>query len=97
ALADQVVEAELVGQEELGVGHGPLDAGALEDGGQDDPPAVALHVENRVADRHRDLVAQLRRALRVAVDQDVGHGRARSPPGTVPTAATTSAGSEIPA
>ena len=41
----------------------------------DVPAAVLLRVEERVAERERHLVPELGMANRVAVDEDVGHGR----------------------
>jgi hypothetical protein len=73
-LRDQIVVAELL------VRVGLRSAGDLPhavdlEGGEDDVPlAFALHVEERVGDRERQLVPELRRANRVRVDEDVRHG-----------------------
>jgi hypothetical protein len=40
-----------------------------------DPASAGLDVEEGIRDRDRYLVPKLRHADRVAVDEDVGHGR----------------------
>ena len=50
----------------------------LERADVDVPFAAALGIEKRVGNGERNLVTKLRRANRVAVDEDVGHGRSRS-------------------
>src|SRR5207302_8127107 len=48
----------------------------LERADRDDAPSVRLGIEERVGNRDRHFVPELRRADRVAEDQDVGHGEA---------------------
>src|SRR3954467_1674683 len=72
---DELVEPELLAQHQLDIRHGAREPGALEAVRQPDAPAAGLGVEERVADRERDLVAHRGRALGVAVEEDVvGHG-----------------------
>ena len=73
ALGDELPAAELLAEDPLDVGSGGRQAVGLQHVGEHDPAAVVLGVEERVSDGDRQLVAQLGRAQRVAVDQDVGH------------------------
>ena len=75
AVADEVVERERLDRDDLdpGVDRGdPVAFDAPDDG---DPTAAELGVTERVADADRHRMPELRRAQRVAHDQDVGHGR----------------------
>jgi hypothetical protein len=75
---DEVVEAELVPEHELDVGRDAGDPVALEQVRQHHPAVAALGVQERVADRERDLVAEGGRALGVAVDENGGARGARA-------------------
>ncbi len=70
--ADQLVAAELLERVDLHAAE-LLEARDLERADHDVAVAVALDVEERVADPDRQLVAQLRRALRRVPDEDVRH------------------------
>ena len=75
ALREELVRTEVLERDDLQVRRVLPNARDLE-GVEDRDPAIALlGVQEGIRDRHRDLVAQLGRANRVAVDQDVGHGR----------------------
>ena len=74
AALEQLVEADVGVVEQLGVGPDGGDARALQGADQHLGLAVDFAVEERVADRDGDLVTQRRGALRVAVEQEVGHG-----------------------
>ena len=73
AALEQLVEAELGDVVEDRRGRGRGDAVALEGVAHHVHPAVDDRDQERVADRHRQLVAHRRRPLGVAVEEDVGH------------------------
>jgi hypothetical protein len=56
-----------------------LDQGDLERADDDVPRAVPLHVQERIGDAERNLVAELGRAHGVGVDEDVGHAGTLTP------------------
>ena len=65
----------MLGRDDLQLGCVLTNAGDLQRVQDDDPAIALLRVEERVRDRDVHLVSQLRRTDRVAVDQDVRHGR----------------------
>ena len=73
SLGEQLVAPELLQRHDLQAGRVLAHARNLERVEDDDAAPVLLGVQERVRDQHRHLVAQLWRAHRVAVDQDVGH------------------------
>ena len=70
---EQLVEAEAERRDQLGVDTCFLQARPFEIRDDDVAASVLLHVEERIAERQRHLVAQLGMADRVAVDEHVGH------------------------
>ena len=73
AVGDQLVAAEVFVQQALEVGGVAGDSPVLERVGDHHAPAVGFEVQERIADRDRHLVTELRPAVRVAPDQQV-HG-----------------------
>ena len=73
AVGEHLVEAELVEQDELGVGHRLGDAGGLERAGEDRGAAVLDRDQQRVDDLQRDLVPDGGVANGVAVEKDRRH------------------------
>src|SRR5439155_11185084 len=71
AAAPQLVRTELLVRVELEAE--PVEAGGLERAHDDVSDTVMLRVQEGVADRDRHLVAKLRGAQGVGVDQDVRH------------------------
>jgi hypothetical protein len=70
---EQFVQPEPERRDQLGVDACLLEPRPFEVGDDDVLPPVDLRVQERVAERERHLVPELRMANRVAVDQDVGH------------------------
>src|SRR6185436_8608277 len=70
---EQIVESEREGRDELRLDACLGDAWPLEVGDHDVLATVLLAVEERIAERQRQLVAQLRVTDRVAVDENVAH------------------------
>ena len=79
ATSEELVRTELLERHDLQRRRVLADTRNLQ-GVEDRDAAVALlRVEEGIRNRHRYLVAQLRGADRVAVDQDVGHDRILTP------------------
>ena len=71
AALDELVRADILEREHLQVGAEVAHATRLERADHDGAPPADLGVEERVGDRQRHLVPELRRAHRVADDQHV--------------------------
>src|SRR5205085_171592 len=71
---EQLVEPELEQRDQLRLHAGLLNPRPLEVGDRDVAASIVLGVEEWIAERERHLVAKLRMANRVAVDEDIRHG-----------------------
>src|SRR3954447_19611971 len=79
ALLVELVEAELLRRQQIELRSDGLDPVELERAHDDVLLAVPLRVEECIRNRDRHLVPHLRRAKRIRIDEDVGHGRGSYP------------------
>src|SRR5262249_32610885 len=81
----QLVLAELGGREDLELGRVLANAWNFKSVDRNRSAPVLLEVEERVADRNRNLVPKLGRPNRVAADENVGHVTILTAPATLNT------------